>query len=838
MSLPLLICQMLRRKPKRIRRRFRPIRVERLENRQLLAADSIGVTPIDNAEFMLGNVVVTPVLFESDGRIDASTQDWDIAGGEIDQVIGRITEGANWWSTTLDGLETNHELNFTVDETFAQSPFEIPYEPIEGSSEVFSLWVGDFLQSNGYGVGQAMSVSENLEGAVREFNHDQRIKHDADWSFTIFVVDSSDDFTGLFKAGRFRGAFAFAGGLFIVAPSTRPASTMAHEMGHMFWARDEYSNNIPWDATRGYYDAQNYNAISNDTPGFVQDISIMRGGSALAEAYSTHYSAEASLAQIGWRDSDGDGIFDLADVPLDLQGSGYFDASTSTYRFVGSASAVPLMNQNSSGPQSDMTLNRVRRLEYRLDEGPWLLAAEPNGQVVMIDETVSIAQSFDEIHWRVVDDQVGVTSATISGTSTLPAFSSSSITGVSFLDEDQDGQRGEAEVTLENTSLMLTRADGSPLFGGELDAAGFSAGGLPGGSGATLTAAGSGTNGEVGVQALASDDTTQAFHWWDTAELTWRGGWSDDVKFETVFNEPVGQVTFSASVTDQAGFLRVEAYDAGGQFLHRVTSPEINSGLDSQVTINDPSGRIAKVRAFGHAGTEVLLTQLDFGFRDEVVVLAGGGFQFEDLPDGGYQIELTSENVIHQYDSNPVSIEVVGGASSIVLAAAQRVDSIRYNALNQYDTNGDGSISSRDALVVINDMDRYGSRRLLAGEVEGFKVDTTNDGFVTAVDALVVINQLARQGEAEGMGGASGEQIGGSFAFSMGASFRLELFGDSLQAGGEAGIAPESGSDGKIASFLDHPGTVLGSGASSSELLESTDSDSSDLSEPFLQSFV
>lgn len=829
---------MLRRKPKRIRRRFRPVRVERLENRQLLAADSIGVTPIDNGEFLLGNVVVTPVLFESDGRIDASTQDWDIEGGEIDQVIGRITTGVNWWSTTLDELETNHELNFTVDETFAQSPFEIPYEPIEGSSEVFSLWVGDFLQSNGYGVGEAMGVSENLERAVREFNHDQRIKHNADWSFTIFVVDSSDDFTGLFKAGRFRGAFAFAGGLFIVTPSTRPASTMAHELGHMFWARDEYSTSIPWDATRGYYDAQNYNAISNPTPGFVQDISIMRGGSALAEAYSTHYSAEASLAQVGWRDSDGDGIFDLADVPLDLQGSGHFDASTSTYRFVGTASAVPLMNQNSSGPQSDITLNRVRRLEYRLDEGPWLLAAEPNEQVVLIDETVSIDQSFDEIHWRVVDDQVGVTSSTISGTSTLPAFSSSSITGLSFLDEDKNGQRGEMEVSLENTSVVITQMDGSALFGGEVDAAGLEVGGLPDGNGAAFTAVGGGNSGEVGVQALATDAATQAFHWWDTAELSWNEGWSGDVKFETAFSEPVGEVTFSASVTDQAGFLRLEAYDAGGQFLHRVTSQAINPGLESQVTIHDPLGRIAKVRAFGHAGTEVVLAKLSFGFQDEVVVLAGGGFQFKNIPDGEYHVELISENVIHQYDSNPVAIEVVDGGSSIILAAAQRVDSIRYNALNQYDTNGDGLVSSRDALVVINDMDRYGSRRLSAGETEGFSVDTTNDGFVSASDALVVINQLARQGEAESMDGASGEQIGGSFAFSMGASFRSELLGGSLPTGGEVGVTPESGSGGKIASFSHNPGTLLGSGASSIELSEQADSDCPDLSEPFLQSFV
>ena len=100
---------MLRRKRKRNRRRSRPIRVERLESRALLAADTLGVTPIDNAEFLLGNVVVTPVFFESDGTIDPETQNWDKEGGEIDEVLARITTGVNWWSTTLDRLEILHK---------------------------------------------------------------------------------------------------------------------------------------------------------------------------------------------------------------------------------------------------------------------------------------------------------------------------------------------------------------------------------------------------------------------------------------------------------------------------------------------------------------------------------------------------------------------------------------------------------------------------------------------------------------------------------------------------------------------------------------------------------
>ena len=793
-----------------------------------MAADSFGVTPIDNAEFLLGNVLVTPVLFESDGTIDPNSQDWDIEGGEIDQVIDKITEGVNWWSTALDQLDTVHELNFTVDDSFAQNPHEIPYEPIDGSSEVFHLWVGNFLHANGYGVGKPMSVYENLEAAIREFNDDQRIKHGADWSFTVFVVDSSDDPLGFFKSGSLRGAYAFAGGLFFVMPSTRPASTVAHEMGHIFWARDEYSRNIPWDIRRGYYDAQNLNSLSNDNPGFTQDISIMRGGTALLEAYETFYSAEATLAHVGWRDSDGDGIFDLADVPLDLQGSGYFDPITSTYRFVGSASAVPLMNQNSSGPQSDITFNRISRLQYRIYEnpqqkGPWMTVAEPNQQVVAFDESFEISEPFSGIEFRVIDDSVGVVSPIIEGSNVLPAFSDAAVTGVSFIDQNANGERDAGEVALANTTVNIMHGDGASLFEGEFNAALFSDGQVTGANGAAFRAIGPATNGDVGVQDLNA--ATRSLQWWDPISQAWNGGWSDDVHFEAVLDQPVGQVTIHGVAIDQPGFLRIEAYDVDGQLLGRVTSPAIELGTSVPVTIQDRSGRIASVRAYGHARSEVGLERVEFGHTGELVADEGGAFRVRNLPDGQYQVELTAENVIHQFESKLVDVQVLDGVSSIISAAAERVDSTRYNSDLPFDTNGDGLVSSRDALVVINDIARFGSR-LLSETESGFDVDSTNDGMVTAVDALVVINQLSRQ-----IDGASGEQVTGLVISYPSTEFR------SLNPVPILAYQPiqRGGSGEQIASFTYDAGVLLSSGSSLSESSDSPESNPNDLSEPFLQ---
>ena len=52
-------------------------------------------------------------------------------------------------------------------------------------------------------------------------------------------------------------------------------------------------------------------------------------------------------------------------------------------------------------------------------------------------------------------------------------------------------------------------------------------------------------------------------------------------------------------------------------------------------------------------------------------------------------------------------------------------------------------MSAADALVVINDLNRYSVRDLTRNDPSPFKVDVNNDGTVSALDALVVINALS-----------------------------------------------------------------------------------------------
>lgn len=732
---------MLPRKSQRRCRRAVPrrVRLERLEARQLLAADSIGVTPLDTGEFLLGTVAVTPVFFESNGQIDPETQNW--SAGEIESVLNKVSDGVNWWSDTLDTLNTVHSLDFVIDDTFALDPFETGYEPIDRSSSAFNLYVGEFVTAQGYG------DANSIEDAVKQFNHAQRLKHGTDWSFTIFVIDASDDGDGLFAAGgQFAAAFAFAGGLFFMTPSTRPTSTFTHEMGHIFWARDEYSGGGSYLDRRGYYNTQNLNAADNPTPGFQQEISIMRGGVPLTAAYEAHVSPDSTLAMVGWRDSDGDGVFDLADVPLDLDAVGYFDADTSEFRFSGTASAVPMANQNSSGTQSDITLNQVSQLQYSIDGGAWQSAAQPESQRTEFDLAVAVDSNFTDIRFRAIDISTGITSEIIQGDSLNPAVTAASVSAAVFLDENNDGQRDLSELALPATTVTVRHTDGSPLFGGTVLAADHSDGRLPDLTNVTLTAEGVVSDPDVGAFELPSEE--RVFQSFDIQRQNWVDAWSSKVKFRATFDQPVGQATVNVLGLGDASFARLEAYDASGQMIARVTSDGLSEGEQLALEVTDPNGSIASILAFGHAETSIAITGIQFGFADTYFTDSSGVLAFSNLPDGDYQLDFATELVIHQIEST--NVQVSFGSSSFNQMAARRVDSPRYNSASPGDANGDGSISSQDALVIINDMSRNGSRTLQASETEGFSVDVSNDGLVTARDALLVINLLGRtSGESE-----------------------------------------------------------------------------------------
>jgi len=96
-----------------------------------------------------------------------------------------------------------------------------------------------------------------------------------------------------------------------------------------------------------------------------------------------------------------------------------------------------------------------------------------------------------------------------------------------------------------------------------------------------------------------------------------------------------------------------------------------------------------------------------------------------------------------------------------------------HNSAQPLDTNGDGRIAPIDALLIINQLNLYGSRLLTNSPVRAitsqtidpaglrsFQVDTNGDGHLAPVDALLVINYL--NARATSQRGSSGEGEGES----------------------------------------------------------------------------
>ncbi len=736
----------------------RRLLAESLESRALMAANPLGVTPTDTGEFLLGRVVVTPVLFESDGSLDTNTQNW--SASEIDDFLVKVGEATDWWSETLAQITDRHELEFVIDSTFATTPFETQYEPIDRSSEGFLLYGRDFLNAQG------LEGVRGFQDAVYLFNHAQREKYNADWAFTIFVADASDEPDGTFASGgAFSGAFAYAGGQFIVMPSTRPASTITHEMGHIFWARDEYPGGSSWDERRGYYDTQNTNAADNPTSGFVQEISIMRGGGPLQEAYASHTSPASTLAMLGWQDSDGDGVFDLADVPLDLQAIGSFDPVTSTYRLRGSASAVPLINQNSAGNQSDITLNRISRIEYSLDDGLWQVAESPDAQVVeSFDVSVSV-QEFSSIRWRVIDAVTGITSEVIEGTPTTPALSSASWLGFAFLDADVDDVRDASESMLAGVTLTLASADGSPLIGGRIDAAKYGDVEIQSTNGSTLASV-SQQGLETPIFSFESSllDGKRVFKGFDNRTGEFTDAFTESLAFVAEFDSPIGDAELQITGLSPISYGRIEAYNLNGDLIQRVTSDRLLPGESTSLSITDSLGRISSIKAFGHIGSRIAISELTYGATTTLATDSEGAFRFPNLPLGTYQLSILTENVTQAPEFSTVSFDVTGAVSSLQPISIRSVDSPFYNTELAEDVNRDGSITAADALGVILDLNLHQARVIGHDEVPTLLVDVNNDGRVSALDALTVVNWL-NLNDASGGGQVGGEQFGSGGAF-------------------------------------------------------------------------
>ncbi len=311
----------------------------------------------DTSTFMAGSVAVGIVLLESNGTVEASSEDW--TADEKQLVLNEIVNALNWWTN----LKPEAGLTFVYDD-HASSPLPTGVEPIRHASFDYTYgewrWIGDAMNALGYS-------SYSYFTQVRNYNNALRQTYNTDWAFTIFVVDSSNDADNKFADGYF--AYAYLGGPFMVMTSGNNGygpynmdAVAAHEMGHIFNALDQYYS-AAQSCTRkaGYLQVENQNSQYGGCSSNVA--SIMRGQ---IYPYTVKAIDPYAAGQIGWRDSDGDSIIDPLDVSLPVAIDNFVqenDAITVT----GSAQIIPFPS-----PTGDsFTINDFSSIRYRLDGNAW-----------------------------------------------------------------------------------------------------------------------------------------------------------------------------------------------------------------------------------------------------------------------------------------------------------------------------------------------------------------------------------------------------------------------------------------------------------------------------------
>lgn len=300
----------------------------------------------ETSEFAIGSFGVGIIFPESNGEAEPSTEDW--TDEEIQNVKREIQYAFDWWSNQ----NPNTSLSF-INETHVRIPTS--YEPINHSTLNKSLWISEVMAYLGY-------ESVHWTFQIRDYVNDLRDRLNTDWALAIFVVDSSNDDDGMFEEGGY--AEASPGGPFSYMTYNCSSwgieqmdRVSAHELGHIFWAIDEY---VPIAGYSGYL-----NVTSIPLSGCLMDnLSWCLSGAP--------HGHNGTWGQVGWRDSDGDGIQDIVDTFPRIHLNPY-ERIGNKLNYTGAAAVTPLENKNPSYNwlRRNVTINKIVLIGYRIDYGEW-----------------------------------------------------------------------------------------------------------------------------------------------------------------------------------------------------------------------------------------------------------------------------------------------------------------------------------------------------------------------------------------------------------------------------------------------------------------------------------
>lgn len=328
----------------------------------------------ETSSYMIGKVIVSIIFPESNGAIDPSTEDWDAT--RLSQAQTYVMNGLNWWAAR----EPDAHLTLVY-----TSPLTVltGYEPINHPAfPDQKLWIGDVMTALGY---PPPPGEYGYSTAVRNYINALRASYQTDWAVVAFVVDDLNDPDNQFADGFFGYAY-YNGPFFVITygndgwgPENMDA-VAAHEFGHIFWALDQYDygNDSQTCADRsGYLYEENQNLDLQTTSCLSDVLSIMRGSTDIAFAAGSF--DPYGRGQVGWEDTDGDGVLDPIDTTPVLTVTGYPQDPSSVHAIVytGTTYDVPISSQSPHIP--DTTINTIVAVQQRVTGKTWTSSHPSDG---------------------------------------------------------------------------------------------------------------------------------------------------------------------------------------------------------------------------------------------------------------------------------------------------------------------------------------------------------------------------------------------------------------------------------------------------------------------------
>ena len=347
----------------------------------------------ETAAYAAGRVAVGVVFLESDGSVMTSSEDWtreDSNYPGLDRrqlVLDKIQSALDWWNArSPDG---SLELFLPAASAYgAPQTVGTGYEPIR--RYVATGWKGQPVLSDAAWRWDAMrslgfrhDATDDTPYPETLFADRLRRRNGADWAFVVYVVDSLRDADGMFR-NRVVAYTADLFGPYCMLTYDNDGyhfanfdAVLAHEMGHVFGALDEYAPPVPGypstgDLTSGYLGVRNRNAVRGGTTDLP---CIMRGSNGTLNAFAAGDVCRWTVGQTGLRDSDTDTRPDVVDTrPAFSTGLESTSETTGAVTLWGVVTERPRKRGRiSTGVyfRHDLSIKVPHAAQYRVDGGAW-----------------------------------------------------------------------------------------------------------------------------------------------------------------------------------------------------------------------------------------------------------------------------------------------------------------------------------------------------------------------------------------------------------------------------------------------------------------------------------